>query len=62
MPHRCLNEDVKEALDVRVCSRENTVQSLGSDDQLLLILKECACVLEVAVLETFIGVLRVDVE
>lgn len=37
-------------------------QFLGSDDQPPMIIKECACVFEVELLETFIRVLRIDVE
>lgn len=37
-------------------------QFLGSDDQPPMIMKECAYVFEVELLETFIRVLRMDVE
>lgn len=47
MPNRCLNEDVKET------NRCKSLKFLGSDYQLFMILKECACVFEIALLETF---------
>lgn len=37
-------------------------QFLGSDDQPPMIIKECACVFEVELLDTFIRVLRMDVK
>lgn len=55
--HRCLNEDVTEAGNERIWTCENMFQFLGS-----MILKECAYVFEVVLLETCTGVPRMDGE